>query len=281
MAIRGQFFPENRRFKRKESVTKRDQQLSLVGGLRYHGRTGVLMASDRQYRAAIVEFGTLLHANGFVAATDGNLSVRLDEHHLLVTPTCICKGRMRPSDMVIVDMEGRRLAGKRHVSSEIGMHLLIYRLRPEIGGIVHAHPPTATGFAASGLGLSSPLVCEVVVGLGSIPLARYGTPGTPELTDALEPLIPHHDAILMANHGVVTYGSSLEDAFMKMETVEHFAKIALVTHMLGHAQPLGEKEVEKLNEVRLKYNHSAMRRPVAGNGLGTETAAEKTVSSRR
>ena len=133
------------------------------------------------------------------------------------------------------------------------MHLLIYRLRPEVQGVVHAHPPTATGFAASGMGLSSPLVCEVVVGLGSIPLARYGTPGTPELTEALEPLIPNHDAILMANHGVVTYGSSLESAFMKMETVEHFAKIALVTHLLGRAQPLGEKEVEKLNEVRLRY----------------------------
>jgi L-fuculose-phosphate aldolase len=224
---------------------------------------GVLMGSERGLRVAIVEFGRLLHANGFVAATDGNLSVRLDDERLLVTPTCICKGRMSPSDLVIVDMNGKRLAGKRRVSSEIGMHLLIYRLRPEVRGVVHAHPPTATGFAASGLGLNSPLVCEVVVGLGSIPLARYGTPGTPELTDALEPLIPHHDAILMANHGVVTSGSSLEDAFMKMETVEHFAKIALVTHLLGQAQPLGEKEVEKLNEVRLRYNHSgAARRPV-------------------
>ena len=176
------------------------------------------MSSDRQHRRAIVEFGSLLHANGFVAATDGNLSVRLDDKHLLVTPTCIRKGNMRPADLVVVDMEGRRIAGKRRVSSEIGMHLLIYRLRPDVHGIVHAHPPTATGFAASGLGLNRPLVCEVVVGLGSIPLARYGTPGTPELTDALEPLIPHHDAILMANHGVVTFGSSLESAYMKMET---------------------------------------------------------------
>jgi len=221
---------------------------------------GVLMSSERGLRRAIIEFGELLHVNGFVAATDGNLSVRMDDERLLVTPTCICKGRMRPSDLVIVDMNGKRLAGKRRVSSEIGMHLLIYRLRPEVRGIVHAHPPTATGFAASGMGLSSPLVCEVVVGLGSIPLARYGTPGTPELTDALEPLIPNHDAILMANHGVVTFGSSLESAFMKMETVEHFAKIALVTHLLGRAQPLGEKEVEKLNEVRLRYNHSSAAR---------------------
>jgi L-fuculose-phosphate aldolase len=244
-------------------------------------KQGVLMSSDRRHRVAIVEFGRLLHASGFVAATDGNLSVRLDEERVLVTPTCISKGRMRPGDMVVVDMQGKRLRGTRRVSSEIGMHLLIYRLRPEVQGIVHAHPPTATGFAASGLGLNSPLVCEVVVGLGSIPLARYGTPGTPELTDALEPLIPNHDAILMANHGVVTFGPSLESAYMKMETVEHFAKIALVTHMLGQAQPLGEKEVEKLHEVRQRYNHLAStRKAVAGDGLEASGEAEETASSR-
>lgn len=242
------------------------------------------MVSAREHRLAIVQFGRRLHDNGFVAATDGNLSIRLDENRLLVTPTCMSKGMMRPSDLVIVDMDGNRLAGKRKVSSEIGMHLLIYRLRPDVQGIVHAHPPTATGFAASGFGLSRPLVCEVVVGLGSIPLARYGTPGTAELTDALEPLIPEHDAILMANHGVVTYGSSLENAFMKMETVEHFAKIALVTHLLGHEQPLGAKEVEKLFAVRDRYNGggkaAAAKIPSAANHQHPESES-KEVSGRR
>ncbi len=243
------------------------------------------MPSDRQHRLAIVQYGRMLHENGFVAATDGNLSVRLDEDRLLVTPTCICKGRMRASDMVIVDMQGKRLAGKRIVSSEIAMHLLIYRLRPDVHGIVHAHPPTATGFAASGYGLSRPLVCEVVVGLGSIPLARYGTPGTPELTDALEPLIPQHDAILMANHGVVTFGSSLESAYMKMEIVEHFAKISLVTHLLGNAQPLGEKEVEKLVAVRDRYNGGGKpaqaKMSVEGDDLRSESESRETAGSRR
>jgi L-fuculose-phosphate aldolase len=232
---------------------------------------GFRMPSERHHRLEIVQFGRTLHENSFVAATDGNLSVRLDENRLLVTPTCISKGRMRTSDMVIVDMDGKRLSGKRRVSSEIGMHLLIYRLRPDVHGIVHAHPPTATGFAASGYDLNRPLVCEVVVGLGSIPLARYGTPGTPELADALEPLIPHHEAILMANHGVVTFGSSLESAYMRMETVEHFAKIALVTHLLGNEQPLGEAEVRKLHEVRHRYGSGAgltpPRRPVAADDL--------------
>lgn len=221
------------------------------------------MASERQHRLGMVEFGRLLHGNGFVAATDGNLSVRLGEDRFLVTPTSMSKGRMKPSDLVIVDNHGHRVAGKRNVSSEIGMHLLIYRMRPDIHGIVHAHPPTATGFAASGLDLNRPLVCEVVVGLGEIPLARYGTPGTHELAEALEPLIPGHDAILMANHGVVTFGPTLENAYMKMETVEHFAHIALVAHILGREQPLGEKEVEKLWAVRHRYNGGGRCAPAA------------------
>jgi L-fuculose-phosphate aldolase len=121
---------------------------------------------------------------------------------------------------------------------------------------VHAHPPTATGFAAAGLALNQPLVCEVVIGLGSIPLARYGCPGTNELSDALEPLVPDYDAILMSNHGVVAYGCDLHQAYMKMETVEHFAQIALVTHILGRQQPLGGQELEKLIEARSKYQGS-------------------------
>jgi len=195
----------------------------------------------------------MLHANGMVAATDGNLSVRLGPERILVTPTCMSKGAMRASDLVVVDMEGRPVAGRRKVSSEIAMHLLIYRLRPDVNGIVHAHPPTATGFAAAGMALNQPLVCEVVIGLGSIPLAKYGTPGTPELTEALEPLVPQYDALLMSNHGVVAYGGDLDQAYMKMETVEHFARIALVTHLLGRQQPLGETELEKLIVARAKY----------------------------
>jgi L-fuculose-phosphate aldolase len=211
------------------------------------------MATERQYREQIVRYGRALHERAFVAATDGNLSVRLDKNRILATPTCMSKGEMRPADLVIVDREGRLLAGRRRVSSEIAMHLLIYRLRPEVNGIVHAHPPTATGFAAAGVALNQPLVCEVVIGLGSIPLAKYGTPGTPELTDALAPLVPNYDALLMSNHGVVTYGTDLSQAFMKMETVEHFARIALVTHQLGRQQPLAGEDLEKLVGVREKY----------------------------
>ncbi len=211
------------------------------------------MKSERQHREDIVRFGKMVHERGYVAATDGNLSVRLDHDSVLSTPTGMSKGMMTPEDLVVVDMKGKRVMGRRNVSSEIAMHLLIYRLRPDIKGIVHAHPPTATGYAAAGLPLNQALVSEIVLALGCIPLARYGTPGTPELTDALEPLIPTYDAILMANHGVVTYAEDLTRAYMKMETVEHFAKIALVTHQLGRAQLLSSEDVGKLMEVRAKY----------------------------
>ncbi len=211
------------------------------------------MPSERTFREEIVRYGRMVHERGFVAAMDGNLSVRLGQGRVLVTPTCVSKGAMRPADMVIVDVEGNRVSGRRNVTSELGMHLLIYRMREDVKAIVHAHPPTATGFAAAGIPLTEPLVCEVVMGLGCIPLARYGTPGTSELAQTLEPYVPNYDAILMSNHGVVTYGDTLEHAYMKMETVEHFAQIALVTHLLGRQQPLKDVEIEKLLLARTKY----------------------------
>jgi len=213
----------------------------------------VILPAERKFREEIVRYGRMLHERGFVAAMDGNLSVRLKHDRILVTPTCVSKGAMRPGDMVVVDCEGRHVAGRRHVTSEIGMHLLVYNRRPDVQAIVHAHPPTATGFAAAGIPLTEPLVCEVVMGLGCIPLARYGTPGTSELAQTLEPYVDSYDAILMSNHGVVTYGDTLEHAYMKMETVEHFAQIALVTHLLGRQQPLEEVEIEKLILARSKY----------------------------
>jgi L-fuculose-phosphate aldolase len=180
--------------------------------------------------------------------------VRLEDGTVLCTPTLMSKAWIEPDDLVIVDRHGRKLSGWRNVSSEIGMHLFIYRKRPDIGAVVHAHPPTATGYAASGIPLDNPLVSEIVVSLGSVPLAHYETPGTPELAESLAPLVGDHDAILMANHGVVTFGEDLLDAYMNMETVEHYAKIALVAHMLGKQQPLSDTHVTKLREIRLKYH---------------------------
>lgn len=252
---------KNRQLKPAEVSPTQQTGLSPPKRVRYHTptepgpRPAALnrMTSERQSRQEIVRFGRMLHERGYVAATDGNLSVCLDHRRILATPTSMSKGMMRPSDLVIVDRDGRRLAGRREVSSEIGMHLVIYRLRPDVRAIVHAHPPTATAYAAAGLPLNQALISEVVIGLGCIPLAEYGTPGTPECSRALEPLIPQYDAILMSNHGVVTYGESLLCAYMKMETVEHFAKIALVTHLLGRQHLLGAQEIEKLIAARSKY----------------------------
>src|SRR5438874_9659335 len=212
-----------------------------------------IVSTDHTFRREIVRVGKLLHQRSYIAATDGNLSVRLDEDRVLVTPTGMSKGGMKTADMVVVDMDGLQIKGRRTVTSEIGMHLLIYSMRPDVHAVVHAHPKTATGFAAAGIALNQPLVCEVVIGLGQIPLAPYGTPGTPDLAETLRPLVPDYDAILMANHGVVTYGPDLLSAYMKMETVEHFAKIALVTHQLGRQQLLTKEEVDKLLECREKY----------------------------
>jgi L-fuculose-phosphate aldolase len=241
------------------------------------------MSSKLKIRGENVKIGNMLHQRGYIAACDGNLSIRLNRNHVLVTPTAMSKGGMKASDLVIVDMSGRKLKGRRDVTSEIGMHLLIYRMRPDVNGIVHAHPRTATGFAAAGLALDQPLACEVVIGLGQIPLAPYGTPGTPELASTLEPLVPQYDAILMANHGVVTYGSDLQSAYMKMETVEHFAQIALVTHILGRQQLLDGVELDKLIAARNKYLgvNSAAPMPVhSSNGHGQGNGSRQVNGSK-
>jgi len=242
------------------------------------------MASEHQSRREIVQIGRMLHERDFIAATDGNVSVRLDQRRILITPTGMSKGAMRPSDLVIADTNGLRLKGKREVTSEVGMHLLIYRMRPDVRAIVHAHPRTATGFAAAGIALNQPLVCEVVIGLGQIPLAPYGTPGTPELARTLEPLVPDYDAILMANHGVVTYGADLRCAYMKMETVEHFAQITLVTRLLGQQQLLAHSELEKLVAARSRYlgvNSSAAMPVPSTNGNGSAAHEPQVPSDRK
>ncbi len=206
--------------------------------------------SDLAHREEILRIGRMLHDRSYIAASDGNISVRLNDHSLLVTPTCMSKGMLAPEDLVVVDRNGQRLSGFRNVSSEVGLHLMIYRVRPDVNAIVHAHPPVATSFAAAGIALDQSLISEIVLALGSVPLAQYATPGSQALSDNIEPHIRTHDAVLMANHGVVTCAHDLMQAYMHMETVEHFAKIALVTHQLGCPRFLPEDEVRRLSETR-------------------------------
>jgi L-fuculose-phosphate aldolase len=201
----------------------------------------------------IERFCHLIYEKQFVAAQDGNISARLPDGSIMCTPTRCNKGFVKAEDMIVIDMKGNKLRGDRKASSEIAMHLLIYEIRPDIKAVVHAHPAHATAYAAAGIPLNKALISEVVLSLGCIPLTQYGTPGTPELTDALKPYVPNYDALLLANHGVVTYGVDLEDAFNRMDTVEHFAKISVYTRILGQERLLTPEDVEKLWVQRQKY----------------------------
>jgi L-fuculose-phosphate aldolase len=211
------------------------------------------LKTEGEHRRDVCVVGRRFYERGYVASTDGNISLRLDKQRILTSPTGISKGMMAEEDLVITDLEGRKLSGNRNPSSELAMHLLIYRHRPDVAAVCHAHPPVATGYAAAGVALNKAILCELVVALGCVPVARYGTPGTPELTEAIEPLVKGYDAILMANHGVVTYGPDLLAAFYRMETTEHYARVALVTELLGKQALLSSIDVEKLFAARSRY----------------------------
>ena len=208
---------------------------------------------EEQLRADIVEAGRRMDARGYVASNDGNISTRLDKDRLLTTPKSVPKGYMTPDMMVIVDFEGKKLAGDRDPSSELPMHLEIYRNRPDVNAVVHAHPPTATGFATAGVPLTRAVLAEVVTTLGSIPIAEYGTPSTAELPAAVRKYIKAHDGMLLANHGAVTCGRDVMSAYYKMETIEHFAKISLVARLLGREHLISRDEVERLQGLRGYY----------------------------
>jgi L-fuculose-phosphate aldolase len=213
--------------------------------------------AEEQIRADIVEAGRRLYARAYVASNDGNISARLDERRLITTPKTVSKGFMTPDMMVIVDYDGRKLAGDRDASSELPMHLEIYRSRPDVNAVVHAHPPLATGFAVAGIPLTRAVLAEVVTTLGSIPIAEYATPSTSELPDAVRKYIKAHDGLLLANHGAVTCCKSVMSAYYKMETIEHFAKISLVARLLGREHLLSREEVERLQGLRGMYGISS------------------------
>ena len=200
------------------------------------------MRQEEQLRAEIVEVGRRLHSRAYVASNDGNISVRLSDDRLLTTPKGVSKGFMTPDMIVATDLQGRKVAGDRDPSSELLMHLAVYQNRPEVMAVVHAHPPAATGFAVAGIPLDRAVLAEVVTTLGSIPIAEYGTPSTPELADAVRKYIRAHDGLLLANHGALTIADELFAAYYKMETIEHFARISLVARLLGGERMLSREE---------------------------------------
>ena len=201
----------------------------------------------------IVHFGKRLYQLGYMPGMSGNLSVRLEDGRLLATPTGKSKFALQCEDLVVVDLDGRQLEGVRRVTSEIGMHVAIYRERMDVQAVVHSHPPIATAFACAGRSMDRMLCQEAVLALGTVPLASYATTGTDEVAESLAPWVAGHEAILMANHGAVTYGRDLEDAFCKMETLEHVAHIQLTAHQLGSPRTLEEEQTRRLFRARERY----------------------------
>jgi L-fuculose-phosphate aldolase len=204
---------------------------------------------EKNARREIVRVGQLMYERSYVVSSDGNVSVLLDDGRVVATPTMTCKGRMTEDSLAITDIEGKPL-NNRKASSELAMHLLIYQEREDIKAVCHAHPPNGTAFAVAGLAIDQPILSEVILTLGCVPLAEYGTPSTAELTEAMRPLVLHHNALLMANHGAVAYGADIWQAFDRLETLEHTAKIAILSRLLGGSKNLSSDAIEKLINVR-------------------------------
>ncbi|MEK7728508.1 MAG: class II aldolase/adducin family protein [candidate division KSB1 bacterium] len=215
------------------------------------------MTNESSLREQICEVGRRMYERGFVAANDGNISVRLSADRVLTTPTGVSKGFMSPERMAVVDMSGAPLDANKP-SSEIRMHLFVYRERPDVQAVVHAHPVYATGFATAGLALEECVAAEIIATLGSIPLARYGTPSTEDLAESLRPHVHRHDAFLLANHGVVAVGKDLWEAYYRLERVEHYANIILVSRQLGGEKVLPKMEADKLFALRGKYGQTGL-----------------------
>jgi L-fuculose-phosphate aldolase len=195
-----------------------------------------------------------MYERSYVVSSDGNVSIRLDDNLLLASPTMTSKGRMTIDSLALTDIDGNPL-NDRKASSELEMHILIYNMRPDVKAVCHAHPPHGSAFAAAGLAIDKPILSEVILTLGCVPLTEYGTPSTDELTEAMKPFVRHHNALLMANHGAVAYGNDLWQAFDRMETLEHTAKIAILARALGGANDLPSDAIEKLINIREKAGY--------------------------
>lgn len=230
--------------------------------------------TEQKYRDDLIRVCHRIYDKGWVAMNDGNVSMRLENDRILCTPTAVSKGMVELEDLIVVDLTGKQIEGDRQCTSEIAMHITIYSMRPDVRSVVHAHPPVATGFAAAGRALDKALLPEVIINLGAVPLAAYGLPGTPALSDGMRPLIPNYDALLLQNHGCTTYGGDVWEAFFRMEIVEHFARITFVAEMLGGARALPREEVEKLFASRARYNVTSRARMEPGMPLVAEDLLE-------
>ena len=209
----------------------------------------------QETRDAICDVCHKMWQQGWVAANDGNVSVRLDENLIMVTPTGVSKSFITPQMLVIADMNGNIIESEsgRKYSSEFKMHLKCYKDREDVNAVVHAHPPVATGYAVAGIPLDDYSMIETVIAIGSVPVTPFGTPSTDEVPKAIEPYLPYHDVLLLANHGALTIGADLITAYYRMETLELFAKISLNARLLGGAKELEESTIDRLISMRSSY----------------------------
>lgn len=210
------------------------------------------MKSELEIKQEMCEIGKRVYNRGMVASNDGNFSVKLNDQEFLCTPTGVSKGFMTPEYICKVDASGNVLEVNEgfRPSSEIKMHMRIYQKRADVNAVVHAHPLYATTFAIAGQPLMDPIMPEAVIFLGGVPLAKYGTPGTMEIPDSVEPFLNQYDAVLLENHGALTYSDTLLNAYHKMESVEFYARLLYQTKMIGGPQILPPERVEQLYEIR-------------------------------
>ena len=210
--------------------------------------------SEHELRQEMVRVGRLMWERGYVASTDGNISARLGPDRIMVTASGLSKGFLTTDDLVIIQPDGTPISSYRgrgrRPSSEIKLHLEVYRQRPDVNAVVHAHPPLATAFSIAGVSLARCVIPEVIVSLGSIPTAEYATPGTIELSESIHQAIINHDAIILAHHGSLTTGHTLWQAYLLLERVEHTAQITLTAHQLGQVKTLSPDAVDELTEKR-------------------------------
>lgn len=213
------------------------------------------MINEEAIKQEICDIGKRIYNRGMVASNDGNISVKISEHEFLCTPTGVSKGFMTPEYICKVDENGQVLQanGNFRPSSEIKMHMRVYRERPDVQSVVHAHPMYATAFAIAGIPLTQPIMPEAVIALGSVPIAEYGTPSTNEIPDAVSKYLPYFDAVLLANHGALSYGESLLNAYHKMESLEFYAQLLFLSLQLGGPKELSKSQVEKLYEIRRQF----------------------------
>lgn len=213
------------------------------------------LITEQALREKICQIGALMHRFQYIDGLAGNISARLDNHHLLTTPSGLAKGFMQPDQLLVVDLEGNQISADNGLrpTSESLMHLEVYKKRSDVGGVVHAHPPHAVALTIAGIPLNSYTIPEGVVFLGDIPTTPYATPSSFENRDAISRLIETHDAIMLAYHGSLTVGKDVWEAYLRLESIEHTAKITQMVYQLGNGKPLPAEQLQKLYEQRIQW----------------------------